>query len=161
MTSPQDYGEVRCERLDRVWKMTVDRASRMNGFTPEMFDALEEALTLLDEDPELWAGVLCFAGAHTTAGLDLPRFAAAMREGKTSSGNTGRVDPYGMRRHCRKPVVMAVQEIKRGALVGLLQGERAGLDEIVAMKLKTANSEDFKEGVASFREKRAARFQGR
>jgi enoyl-CoA hydratase/carnithine racemase len=259
-----DCGEVRCERLDRVLQIMVDRASRMNGFTPEMFDGLEDALTRLDEDPELWAGVICFAGANTTAGLDLPRFAGVMREGKASSGMSGRVDPYGLRRRCCKPVVMAVQgitytigiemllgadivvaaedcrfcqmeprrglavfggahvryvqragwgnamyhllradefsavralqlgfvqevvpvgeqipraiaiaqeicmlaplaiqEIKRGALVGLLQGERAGLDEIPAMKLRTAGSEDFAEGLMSFREKRAARFQGR
>jgi enoyl-CoA hydratase/carnithine racemase len=56
---------------------------------------------------------------------------------------------------------LAVQEIKRGALVYLEQGERAAFDEIAAMRSRTAGSKDFVEGLASFREKRAPRFEGR
>ena len=56
---------------------------------------------------------------------------------------------------------LAVREIKRAASVFLDQGERAGFDEIPAMRQATANSEDFAEGIASFREKRSAVFKGR
>ena len=88
----------------------------MNGFTPEMFDALSDAMTALDEDPDLWAGVLTFAGPHTTAGLDLPRFAAAFSIAGRQCGADGtrpddRIDAFALRRRCRKPVVMAVQGI--------------------------------------------------
>ena len=56
---------------------------------------------------------------------------------------------------------LAVREIKRGALTYLERGERAAFDEIATMRARTAGSDDFKEGLASFREKRPARFTGR
>ena len=35
---------------------------------------LGAALTRLDDDPDLFVGVLTFAGEHTTAGLEMPLF---------------------------------------------------------------------------------------
>ena len=263
MSEPNDNGEVRCARIGRVLQITVDRAAKRNGFTPEMFSGLSQALTRLDEDPELWAGVVCFAGAHTTAGLDLPRFAASFG-GTSSADESAGVDAFALRRRCRKPIVMAVQgitftigiemmlaadiviaaadcrfaqiepkrglavfggahvryveragwgnamyhllradefdaaralalgfvqevvpvgtqieraltiageicelaplavqEIKRGALVYLEHGQQAAFDEIATMRARTAASSDFAEGLASFRERRGAQFSGR
>ena len=78
-----------------------------------MFDALSDAMTVLDEDPDLWVGVITFAGPHTTAGLDLPRFAARVFVGMERRARCPmtRVDAFALRRRCRKPVVMAVQGI--------------------------------------------------
>jgi hypothetical protein len=45
--------------------------------------------------------VLTFAGAHTTAGLDLPRFAASMRGEGVGAVESG-VDPFGIMRQVRK-----------------------------------------------------------
>lgn len=265
-------GSVRAEREGHILSIEVDRSEKMNGFTPEMFDALSDHLTLLDEDDSLWVGVLSFAGEHTTAGLDLPRFAGSMQSEQSGqserSAEAGgdldeRIDAFGLRRRCRKPLVMAVQgvtftigiemmlgvdiviaaedcrfcqmepkrglavfggahvryvqragwgnamyhllradefdaaralqlgfvqevvptgtqvqrareiaqeicsnaplavqEIKRGANVYLEQGERAAIAEIPAMRRRTGNSNDFKEGIASFMEKRAPHFTG-
>ena len=41
----------------------------MNGFTPEMFEGISGAFEMLEQDSNLWVGVLCFAGKHSTAGL--------------------------------------------------------------------------------------------
>ncbi len=261
-----DHGRVETSVEKHIATITVDRRDKMNGFTPEMFDDLSNALTQASEQDDVWAVVLLFAGQHTTAGLDLPRFAGSMRDGSRDAEQAEdlRVDAFALRRRCSKPVVMAVQgitftigiemmlaadivvaasdsrfcqmeprrglavfggahvryvqragwgnamyhllradefdaaralqlgmvqevvetgkqtrrahelaeeicrnaplavqEIKRGAQLYLEQGEQAGFAEIATMRARTAGSEDFAEGIASFREKRDPVFTGR
>ncbi len=261
---PDENGTVTTTLSNHVLRIHIDRADKMNGFTPEMFDQLSDAMTTLEQTDDAWAGVLTFEGKHTTAGLDLPRFAGSMRDGSRDAVQDDRVDAFALRRRCSKPVVMAVQgvcytigiemmlgvdmvvaadntrfcqlepkrglavfggahvryvqragwgnamyhllradefdaarahtlgmvqevvpagqqieramalaeeicqaaplavrEIKRAAAIYLEQGEQAGFAEIPTMRERTANSEDFAEGIASFREKREARFKGR
>ena len=105
-----DHGTVSASIKDHILHIEVDRRDKMNGFTPEMFTQLSEHMTKLDESQALWVGVVTFAGPHTTAGLDLPRFAASMRGEQERTPMPG-VDAFGLSRKCRKPVVMAVQGI--------------------------------------------------
>lgn len=42
MTNPNDNGEVRVDRNGHVLTITIDRSTKLNGFTPEMFDALSD-----------------------------------------------------------------------------------------------------------------------
>ena len=56
---------------------------------------------------------------------------------------------------------LAVQEIRRAANVYLQQGEQAAYDEIATMRSVTLSSDDAKEGMASFVERRKAVFKGR
>ena len=261
-----DIGTVTSTRDGNILVMTVDRAEKMNGFTPEMFDQLADGMGDLDRDPDLWVGVLTFAGKHTTAGLDMPRFfgASSGDQQRGSADEDSRIDAFALRRRCSKPVVMAVQgvaytigiemmlgvdiviaaddarfcqlepkrglavfggahvryvqragwgnamyhllradefdaaralqlgfvqevvpvgtqvqraleiareiaecaplavqEIKRAANVYLRQGEQAAYDEIPTMRSVTLGSEDAKEGIASFVERRKAEFKGR
>ena len=261
-----DLGQVTSTLDDHVLTIHVDREDKMNGFTPEMFDHLSDAFTELEENKDAWVGLLTFAGKHTTAGLDLPRFAGSMRDGSRddTAQTDNRVDAFALRRRCKKPVVMAVQgvcytigiemmlgvdmvvaadntrfcqlepkrglavfggahvryvqragwgnamyhllradefdaaralqlgfvqevvpvgeqierarmlaeeicqcaplavqEIKRGASIYLEQGEPASISEIATMRQVTANSKDFGEGIASFMEKREAKFTGK
>lgn len=109
MSDMHPHGEVRSEVVeDRVLVLTVDRTAKKNAFTPKIINELAVGLTRLDEDPELFVGVLTFAGGHTTAGLDMPLFFGP-------DGQLGApaelVDPFGLGRRCRKPVVTAVQGI--------------------------------------------------
>lgn len=95
-------GRVLHERVGRVLKITIDNVTRRNSFIPEMMSQLSEALTPLDEDPELWMGVLCAEGGHFTAGLDMPKFfgpGATQRETLA-----GQIDAFQLTRMCSKPI---------------------------------------------------------
>jgi enoyl-CoA hydratase len=103
------HGQVTTEVIDdRILLMTVDRVEKKNAFTPKMSNELAAAYTRLDEDPELFVGVLSFAGEHTTAGLDMPLFFGADAE---LGAPSGAVDPFGLQRRLRKPLITAVQGV--------------------------------------------------
>ena len=53
-----DNGTVTADTIGHILHITVDRQDKMNGFTPEMFTELSTHMTTLDEDPELWVGVV-------------------------------------------------------------------------------------------------------
>ena len=108
-------------------------------------------------------------GDHTTAGLDLPKFFGPGAPAD-SRGEGG--DAFGLRRRCRKPVVMAVQGITYTIGIEMM----LGTDIVVAaadcrfrqlepkrehMRRTTLGSEDAKEGMASFMERRDAVFKGK
>jgi len=105
-------GSVSTEQRGHVWLIGLDRPEKYNGLTPEMMDQLIDAYTRLDEDDDLWVGVVFGHGDHFTAGLDLPRWTAAMEVGAPSGGErVAAVDPMGLGRACRKPIVTAVKGI--------------------------------------------------
>ena len=106
-----DVGKVTTERDGRILVITVDRSHKRNGFTPEMFDGLSDAMATLENDPELWVGVLAFAGPHTTAGLDMPRFFGPSAQQRPDRSGEDRPEPFGIERRCRKPMIAAVQGI--------------------------------------------------
>jgi len=102
-------GRVRSERHGRILKIVIDNPTKRNAFVPEMMAQLSAAMTELDRDPELWVGVLCAEGDNFTAGLDMPKFFGPGATPKQTPDDD--IDPFGMRNHCRKPVVTAVQGI--------------------------------------------------
>lgn len=107
---------------DHILTMEIDRPAKLNGFTPEMMDALVDAFTRLDEDDDLWCGLVTANGAHFTAGLDLPRFQERMQSGERSMDRQGLVDPTALGRSCRKPVVYAVKGITYTVGIELMLG---------------------------------------
>jgi enoyl-CoA hydratase len=109
MDSTATAGRVHSERVDRILRITIDNPAKKNSFSPEMMQQLSAALTLLDEDPDLWAGVLCANGDDFTAGLDMPKFFGPGANARPVP--EGAVDPFGLSRQCRKPIVTAVQGI--------------------------------------------------
>ncbi|WJY19938.1 crotonase/enoyl-CoA hydratase family protein [Alteriqipengyuania flavescens] len=109
MSDEQGSGEVRSEVDGRVLKITIANAQQRNAVTPDMMHQLSDALTELDENPDLWAGVICAEGDHFTSGLDMAKFFAPGAEPKPIP--VDKVDPLGLTKRCRKPVVTAVQGI--------------------------------------------------
>lgn len=110
------HGAVHVEVVDEhILVMTVDRVEKKNAFTPKIINELSAALTWLDDDPDLFVGVLVFAGAHTTAGLEMPLFfsdEARQDEARRRAVQTVEpVDPYSLGRRLTKPRITAVQGI--------------------------------------------------
>ena len=110
------HGEVRVAVVDdHILVMTVDRVAKKNAFTPKITAELSDALTRLDEDPDLFVGVLMFAGPNSTAGLEMPLFftdeARAEAARRTQAQTSEPVDPFGLGRRLTKPLITALQGI--------------------------------------------------
>lgn len=103
------------ETRGHVLLIGLNRPDKYNGYTPTMARQLIDAFTRLDTEDDLWVGVLFGHGDHFTAGLDLPkwtdRMAADDRPERRKDDGEGPVDPVGLGRSCRKPIVTAVQGI--------------------------------------------------
>jgi enoyl-CoA hydratase/carnithine racemase len=97
-----DSGDLVARRRDgRVLVVSMQRAAKRNAIDRAMADALDDALNELDDDDDLWAGVLTGTADVFSAGSDL-----------TAAGNyvTDRGGEYGIiRRTRRKPLVAAVE----------------------------------------------------
>jgi enoyl-CoA hydratase/carnithine racemase len=102
-----DAAQIRSEVEGRVVKITVDNVRKKNSFTPELMRDLAQALTDFDRDDSLWVAVVCAAGEHTTAGLDMPKFFGpnASRVEMPAGG----IDPFALERRTTKPVIAVVQ----------------------------------------------------
>jgi len=112
MSERDPEGQVTSERRGPILLMGIDRVEKRNGVTPKMWSELRDAYTQLDEDDALRVGVLFGHGEHFTAGLDLPKWAAGMKDPKSAPKTAERIDPMGLGgRACRKPVVCAVRGI--------------------------------------------------
>jgi enoyl-CoA hydratase/carnithine racemase len=122
---------VTTRRDGRVLVVTMARESKRNAVDRALADAIDAALNELDDDPELWVGVLTGGPAFFSAGSDL-----------TSGGDydTPRGGEYGIiRRMRRKPLIAAVEGFALGGgmeivmacdLVVAARDARFGLPEV-------------------------------
>lgn len=102
-------GIVRSESEGHILKIIIDNPEKKNSFHPAMMEQLSKELTELENNDELWVGVLCAEGVNFTAGLDMPKF---FGPGATPPQiPDSDIDPFGLRNRCRKPIVTAVQGI--------------------------------------------------
>ena len=122
---------VEVERRGRVLVVSMQREAKRNAVDRALADAVDEGLNLLDDDPELWAGILTGTSSVFSAGSDL-----------ASRGDyvTERGGEYGViRRDRRKPLIAAVEGLALGGgfeivlacdLVVAAEDARFGLPEV-------------------------------
>jgi enoyl-CoA hydratase len=92
---------VEMRRDGRVLIVSMQRESKRNAVNRDLADAIDAALNTLDDDSNLWAGVLTGTSTVFSAGSDL-----------TAGGDysTERGGEYGIiRRRRRKPLIAAVE----------------------------------------------------
>ncbi len=98
---PSDQPTVHSERRDRVLVVRIDREAKRNAIDRATASGIDEALNLLEDDDQLWAGVITGTTAVFSAGSDL-------RDG--TGGPTERGGEYGViRRRRSKPLIAAVE----------------------------------------------------
>ncbi len=92
---------VQNERREHMLIITINRPEKRNAVDRALADELDQALNFLDDDDDLWCGVLTGAGPVFSAGSDL-----------NAGGDyvTDRGGEYGIiRRTRRTPLIAAVQ----------------------------------------------------
>lgn len=138
MTALGVDGLTEVEPRGHVLVVRMVRTAKRNAVNRDLADALDLALNELDDNPQLWAGVLTGSGGFFCAGSDL-----------TSLGDysTGRGGEYGIiRRRRRKPLIAAVDGPALGGgleialacdLVVASTASRFGLPEVTIGVLPT------------------------
>lgn len=102
---------ITTERRGRLFLAGLNRAEKRNAFDPPMFHQLARALGEFEGDAGLWCAVLFAHGEHFSGGIDLAQFAPLFEQPDPFALDSGEVDPFGLRNHLSKPLVMAVQGI--------------------------------------------------
>lgn len=102
---------ITTERRGRVFMIGLNRVAKRNAFDPPMFHDLARAYGEYELDPELWCAVVFAHGPHFTGGIDLAQFAPLFERPDPFALDTGQIDPFGLRSHLSKPLVMAVHGI--------------------------------------------------
>ena len=103
---------ITTEQRGHLWLMGLNRVAKRNAFDPAMFFELAEAYGELERNPDLWCGVLFAHGDHFSGGIDLAAFAPLFEGGKDPFAlRPGTIDPFGLRNHLSKPLVVAAQGI--------------------------------------------------
>jgi enoyl-CoA hydratase len=102
---------ITTERLGHVLLIGLNRVAKRNAFDPPMFHDLASAYGSYEADPDLRCAVVFAHGPHFTGGIDLAQFAPLFASDDPFAQEAGQIDPFGMRSHLSKPLVMAVQGI--------------------------------------------------
>lgn len=97
---------VLTERQGHILIITLDRPEARNAVSPEVAQGLEAAIDELEEDEDLWIGVLTGKGPVFCAGADLKAISAGGAAGLTTE--RGNFAGY-VRRERTKPVIAALQ----------------------------------------------------
>jgi enoyl-CoA hydratase len=92
---------VETERLGRVLVITIHREHKRNAIDASITAGLDAALNNLEDDPELWCGILAGGPKVFSAGADL---AAGPGDPTPRGGIAGII-----RRHRTKPLIAAVE----------------------------------------------------
>jgi len=126
---------IRTERHAHILTVTIDRPEVRNAFNAETAQQMNDAMDVIDNDPDIFAAIITGAGGTFSAGADLK---AAARHG--TSGAVAARGPFGLcRQPPTKPLIAAVEGFALGGgfeivlscdLVVAAEDARLGLPEV-------------------------------
>jgi enoyl-CoA hydratase/carnithine racemase len=100
------------ERRGHVYLLGLNRAAKRNAFNPAMFHDLARAYGEYQADDDLRSAVVFAHGDHFTGGIDLAEYSTRFAQpGDPFPMAAGEIDPFGLRNHLTKPLVIAVHGI--------------------------------------------------
>ncbi len=79
---------VGTERVGRVLVVTIQREEKRNAMNAEIAEGISAALDELDDDPELWVGILTGTTTVFSAGTDLARERGRERRRPSAAAST-------------------------------------------------------------------------
>lgn len=135
-----EYKVFKLERVEYIVKVVLNRPDKRNAMGPDFWPELLSIFRELDKDPEVRAIVICGAGKHFCAGLDLVESIAHFPKG--GDGQTFELftlhnfiteiqESINAVEECVKPVICAIH----GACIG------GGLDLAAACDIRLAASD--------------------
>ena len=93
---------------DRVATITLNRPEKMNAMDGQMYDEISAHLRRIDEDDEIWVGIVTGAGERAfTAGADLVSVHGAA-ENRTGGWTANRPTRFDLGLEVQKPLIAAV-----------------------------------------------------
>ena len=102
---------ITTERRGHVLLIGLNRVEKRNAFDPPMFHDLARAYGAYEADGDLRCAVVFAHGPHFTGGIDLAQFAPLFSQKDPFALADGQIDPFGLRNHLTKPLVVAVHGI--------------------------------------------------
>lgn len=100
---------IRFEQEDRLAILTIDRPEKLNAMTGEMYDEISALLRRIDEDEDIWAGIVTGEGGKAfSAGADLVDVHGRTGHG-TPSWQPARSWRFDQGLEVSKPLIAAIE----------------------------------------------------
>ena len=97
---------IEFSRDERIATITLNRPEKMNAMNPEMYAEISSRLREIDEDPDIWVGIITGTGDRSfTAGADL---AMEGRAGGGGGWSAYRANRFDFGQEVQKPLIAAV-----------------------------------------------------
>ena len=99
---------VTVEKRGHLLLIGLNRPTKFNAFNLDLIDRLARAYYQVENDPDIWCGVVFGHGKHFTGGLDLQEVGPKVEDGILDFSGPGLRDPWRKTGTWTTPIVMAV-----------------------------------------------------
>ena len=106
-------GRINRKLIQNIFFIDIDRPSKMNGFTPYMFEEIGKAFTEYENNNNALCAIVYTSGDNFCAGMDLKEMRNLLEKNDHSYINNNKlIDPLGLNGSIRsKPLIVAVKGI--------------------------------------------------